>query len=33
MYDASMQVLQSTTLADLVARSAERCATSATYHI
>jgi Rrf2 family cysteine metabolism transcriptional repressor len=33
MYEASMQVLQSTTLADLVARSAERCATSATYHI
>ncbi len=33
MYDASMQVLQSITLADLVARGAERCATGSTYHI
>ena len=33
MYDASMQVLQSTTLADLVARNAQRCASGFTYHI
>jgi Rrf2 family transcriptional regulator, cysteine metabolism repressor len=33
MYAASMQVLESTTLADLVARSSERCATAASYSI
>lgn len=33
MYDASMQVLQSITLADLVARHTQRCAPGLTYHI
>jgi Rrf2 family transcriptional regulator, cysteine metabolism repressor len=33
MYAASMHVLESTTLADLVARSEARCATSASYSI
>jgi Rrf2 family protein len=33
MYAASMQVLESTTLADLVARNRERCTTAASYSI
>lgn len=33
MYEASMQVLQSLTLADLVARNAQQCAAGSTYYI
>ena len=33
MYRASMQVLESTTLADLVAQGQAECATALTYHI